>query len=82
MAKKKIFKTIITIAVLSEDEIPETSTLGSIMDECDTGHYIMGKVLTSVKEKIGKDAANEVTASGSDPEFFMMDAQGNELDEY
>jgi len=81
MGKKKIYKTKITLVVLSEEEIPETSTLGSILDECDDGHYIMGKVDAVTKEKIGKDAVNEITECGSDPEFFMMDTQGNEIEE-
>lgn len=80
MAKKKIYRTLITVVVLSEEEIPENMDLQSIIDECDTGAYLKGRIsFSKPKELVGKTAVIEIEKAGSDAGFFNMDAQGNDL---
>ena len=82
MKKKVIYKTIITLVVLSEEPIPETASLGNIIDECDTGEYIMGAMDTAITELSGKNAVNEIVKTGSDPEFFQIDGEGYPIIEH
>jgi hypothetical protein len=78
--KKKIYRTLITLVVLSEEEIPENMDMSSILDECDTGEYIKGETTFSKpKELVGKTAVIEIEKAGSTSDFFQMDSQGNDM---
>ena len=80
--KKKIYRTVISLVVLSEEEIPENMDMQSILDECDSGEYLGGGIKFSKPRQLqGKTAVIEIEKAGSDSEFFRMDAQGNDLDE-
>lgn len=81
MAKKTIYRTIISFVVLSEEQIPENTTLGDIINESDEGAYIMGNVDKKETELVGKVAVNEIYKLGSEPSFFKMDDEGNEEEE-
>ena len=82
MAKKKIYRTVIKFTVLSEEPISEEMSLDSILSEADEGSYVMGAITKSEpKELVGKTAVIEIERLGSEAEFFMMDALGNELEE-
>ena len=82
MAKKKIYRTVISLVVLSEEEIPENISMQSILNECDEGEYVMGETkFSKPKSLVGKTAVIEIEKAGSDVEFFRMDAEGNDLDE-
>lgn len=84
MAKKTIYRTLITLVVLSEEEIDENLDLQSIIDECDTGAYLKGCISFSKPKKlVGKTAVIEIEKAGSDAEFFQMDTEGNDIgDDY
>ena len=81
MKKKKIYRTVIQVEVLSEYPIEESLSLSDIQRECDEGDF-SGKWKTIVDNQpiSGKVAANFTIAQGSNPEFFQMDEDGNELD--
>jgi len=82
MAKKKIYRTIVKLVVLSEEPIDENLDMGSIWEETQTGSFLAGAMtLSKGTELVGKTAVIEVEKAGSDAEFFRMDAQGNDLDE-
>jgi hypothetical protein len=82
MAKKTIYRTLITLVVLSEEELDENLDLQSIIDECDTGAYLKGCISFSKPRPLkGKTAVIEIEKAGSDAGFFNMDAQGNDLDD-
>jgi len=81
MEKKPIYKTIITLVVLSEDEIPEDMSLGDIMYECDEGAFIGGGIDKTHTVLKGEAAVAEIKKAGSTPDFFQMDDEGNEIEE-
>jgi hypothetical protein len=81
MAKKKIYRTVISLVVLSEEPIPEDMDIGSIWEETQTGEYIAGAMnFSKPRPLVGKTAVIEIEKAGSDSEFFNMDAQGFELE--
>jgi len=80
--KKKIYRTIVKLVVLSEEPIDENMSIQSILDECDSGEYVHGEMsIGSPRPLVGKTAVIEIEKAGSEPEFFRMDSQGNDLDE-
>jgi len=80
MAKKRIYKTVISYTILSEEPYTDMS-LSEIEDECSTGRCIGGKLKTTILnlEVVGKKAVEQINELGSDPEFFMMDCEGNDI---
>jgi len=80
--KKKIYRTVIKLVVLSEEPIPENMDMGSIWEETQTGEFIAGSMtIGKGKAVVGKSAVIEIEKAGSDSEFFRMDAEGNDLDD-
>jgi len=80
--KKTIYRTVIKLVVLSEEEIPENMDMDSIWEETQTGEYLAGGMtIEKGKALKGKSAVIEIEKAGSDSEFFRMDSQGNDLDE-
>ena len=81
MAEKQLYRTVIKLEVLSEEPIQDGITLSSIVYECENGVLSGLTNFKVVNEPIvGKAAAKRLTKHGSDPEFFNMDKNGNELD--
>lgn len=80
--KKMIYKTVISYTILSEEPYTNMS-LSEIEDECSNGRFIGGEFKETIlnQELIGKNAVEKITALGSDPEFFMMDCEGNDISE-
>jgi hypothetical protein len=78
--KKTIYRTIVTIEVLSPEPDIHTS-LTDIADEMDNGEYSGAVSFGKPKPIKGKVAARTILAQGSDPEFFGMDERGNELED-
>ena len=79
MPKKKYYRTIIQIEVLSEDPYGYESLSQTAYDieegECS------GDVKVLKTEAIsGKEMAEALTAQGSDPEFFQLDEEGNPIE--
>lgn len=78
--KKKLYKTVIQIEVLSEEPI-ESMSLDDIQEECSNGSF--SGLHTFVKSNVpikGKVAVNECKKHGTDVDFFMMDSEGNEIE--
>lgn len=79
--KKKIYKTVIQITVLSEDPIPDGMDIEEITSNCYDGDYCGKGEFKKFNIPItGKNAADAVYDTGSDPEFFQMDDNGNEIE--
>ena len=81
MAKKQLYRTFITLEVLSEQPIPDNISLSEISNECENGDYsgITDWLITN-EPIVGLEAAEKLKEMGSDPEFFRMDENGNDLD--
>ena len=76
---KKIHKTIIKVEVLSEEPY-EHEDLAQLAHDVTYGECsgVSEVEATSVLE--GKEAADAIAAQGSDPEFFGIDEDGNEVE--
>ena len=80
--KKPIYKTVIRVEILSDDEIGvDGMSLSDIGYEIDEGGW-SGRIETVVENQklSGKNAVKAIEKQGSDPSFFGMDDAGNELD--
>lgn len=82
MKKKKLYRTIIQVEVLSDTPIGDAD-MDTIMSQTDSGDW-SGKNTTIIQDEvlIGKKAASAVIAQGSDTEFFQMDKNGNEMEDF
>ena len=81
MTERKFYKTTITFEVLSEEPIPSWMELQNIVYETEEGDYSGATVGNVQVELDGKQAVKELAAQGSDPEFFRLDEEGNDLEE-
>jgi len=81
MAKRKFFKTVLKVEILSENKpIDDTLSLSEIAYEITEGGC-SGKVETEMAVKLsGKEMAQALQAQASDPEFFQLDEEGNDLE--
>ena len=79
MTTRKFYRTVITIEVLSEDSIPIEMELSDILDEVFEGNFSK-RELSEVETKLnGKQAAKALIEQDSDPEFFQLDENGNDI---
>jgi len=75
---KKFYKTILTFAVLSEDKPVSTGSLSDIaavVEACDTGDCVGMMLKEEAIELTAAEAAEALTAFGSEPGFFRLDAE-------
>ena len=82
MPKKTIYKTVISYTILTDKPYSDRY-LNDIDLQNIGGDWIGGDFKTVVlnQELVGKNAVNAVTSLDSDIDFFMMDANGNDLSE-
>jgi len=78
-SERKFFKTVYTVTVLSEDT-PFEGDLHELAEVVESGDCCGGYVTTSV-EITGKQAADGLCELASDPGFFQLDSEGNDLDD-
>lgn len=82
MAKKKIYRSVITVEVLSETPVDDSflTDLSSVNYEI-TGGECSGRVqVKSMNEELtGHEAVKAVQNQGSSPDFFMMDEEGEDI---
>jgi len=80
-SKRKFYKTIITVEVLSEDPRSFGGDL-EFLNHAITEGDCSGHVTESPSEEVdGPTMAKLLEAQGSDSGFFMLDADGNDSDE-
>lgn len=81
---RKFYKTILTFAVLSEDESVSTGSLddlATVAEACDTGDYVGMMLKEEAVELTPAEAAKALVEFGSEPGFFQLDDQGRDLDD-
>jgi hypothetical protein len=82
MAKKKIYKSVLKVEILSEEPLNDCLNLSDIDWQITNGDWSGAQGWDSRNtELVGKEAAEATMHQGSDPEFFQMDKDGNEIDE-
>ena len=81
-SKRKFWKTVITLEVLSEDEpIDDSEGLLEIYDEITYGACSGISNVVKQQQLTPKEAAEALIKQGSDPEFFGIDEDGNEVED-
>lgn len=73
------YRTTITINVLSDRDIIEDD-IGTIVSNCDEGDCVMASAEVGRSQIDGESMARALTAAGSEPGFFQLDAEGNEVE--
>lgn len=69
MAKPKNYKTVITLVVLHQDEIPSSYDLSQIVEEANTGEY-SSMWSMDTQEVSETEMCRLLESQGSDIEFF------------
>lgn len=83
MTKRKFYRTKITFSVLSDEPIPEECTEMSIIQDTMDGPLLHEwNTEREVTELNGQEAADACHVASSTPDFFMLDDDGNDTDEY
>ena len=85
MAKKKsrkFYRTVVQVEVLSEEPFQEGMSLYDLASAIDDGGY-SGWITLPVQDEVhnGKEMAKLLKKQGSDPEFFNLDSDGNDLED-
>lgn len=80
MTTRKFYKTIITIEVLSEKPYDQTNLSEISYDVAEGACSGMVRV-TSKEELTGKQVAEALKEQGSDTEFFLLDENGDDVEE-
>jgi hypothetical protein len=81
MAKKTIYRTVLMLEVLSPDPITDGISLETIVYESMEGSFSLGMSTKVDNQPVeGAKAVRIIKAHGSDPEFFQMDNDGNDID--
>lgn len=81
MAKKMIYKSVLTVEILSDTPLEDMDLAG--VAYAITDGDCSGRVNWQSRNNVlvGKEAANAMIHQGSSPEFFQMDRNGNELED-
>ena len=80
MNERKFYETIVSIKVLSERPITHLS-LRDIGWEVEEGDCVGSSLSCTEKELTPKEAVEALNALGSEPEFFQLDSNGNDLND-
>jgi len=80
--KKKLYKSVLRVEILSEEPYPESVNLNNVKYNITEGHHSgIFNWETHNKVLVGVKATEEVRKHGTDLEFFQMDKDGNDIDE-
>jgi len=75
----KYYQTVYTITVLTEQPLGDVD-LERLNYETMEGHAVMKSFRLKEKEITAKQAVRALYAAGSEPAFFQLDDNGNEID--
>lgn len=82
MAKKKIYKSVLRVEILSEEPIDDCIELNDIDYQTTNGDWSGAMDWEYHNAELhGMEAVTNVQNQGSDPEFFQMDEEGNEIED-
>jgi len=80
-SKRKFYRTVIEIEVLSETPYSSTD-LEKINDDITNGHQSGLITIVSDSEELDPlTCVEKLTAQGSDPEFFLLNKHGHDIEE-
>jgi hypothetical protein len=82
MTDRKFYRTVVHVEILSEEPIPEGTTLEKIAHEIRDGDWSGSlDMTTSNQECDGAEMARLLMDQGSATEFFQLDEGGNDFAE-
>lgn len=81
-SKRKFYRTVIKVEILSEEPYPESADMHQVANDIDDGDC-SGQAITIVENQVvsGKRMVKLLENQGSDPEFFQLDENGNDLED-
>ena len=79
-SKRKFYRTVFTVEVLSEEPIRPDIDLVDLAYEITDGHASGRMDITEGKVLTGPQAAVALKAQGSDPEFFQLNDKGEDIE--
>ncbi len=74
----KFYATTITLKILSDRDVNNLD-LKDLIEESDTGDCVLSILQRDVVELTGEQVAEDLIEAGSDPSFFNLDEDGNEI---
>ena len=80
-SKRKFYRTIIQIEVLSEEPYSSTD-LEKINDDITNGNQVGDvTIITDSEEMDGKTCADKLSSIGSEPDFFCLTIHGHDTED-
>ena len=79
--KRKFYKTVIQIEILTEDLPYESGDLYDMASDTDTGECVGITRILRWDELTGRQMAAALYTAGSEPGFFRLDGQGQEIED-
>lgn len=80
-SKRKFYRTVIQIEVLSEEPYSSTD-LEKINDDITNGHQVGDiTIITDSEEMDAKTCADKLSKVGSEPDFFCLDVHGHDTED-
>lgn len=80
MTNRKFYKKVYRIEVLSENRIPDGMELPDVLQEAEVGDYSADIQEDAEIVLNGEDAAKELEKQGSDPGFFNLTPDGDDVE--
>ena len=80
MTNRRFYRTVVQIEVLSEEPLSNEIDIGSLYYDITEGDC-SGSTEVITRENVnGKRIADLLSAQGSDPQFFQVDNDGNDVE--
>jgi hypothetical protein len=80
MTDRKFYRTRIVVEVLSDYQLPDGTDLESIHYEITQGGCSGVSAVESEREIDGREAVRALIQQGSEPAFFGLDEDGNDIE--
>lgn len=80
ISKRKFYKTVIIVEILSEKPNYEPVSLHSLSDDISTGDCSGSWTVKKQTVLNGKQMAKALEKQGSDPEFFNLTEKGEDIE--
>ena len=82
LSKRKFYRTLVQIEILSETPYPSTTDLEKIQDDITNGAQVGEvSVVTDSEVMDVKTCVERLFAIGSDPEFFSLNKHGHDTED-
>jgi hypothetical protein len=80
VSERKFYRTQVTVDILSDEPVGEITDLDEIHHQITDGGWSGQISITKTEEVDGPTMATLLRGQGSDPDFFRLDADGNDAE--